>query len=81
MFRNWDSIKDDTGKRSSRKLTAFAITICIVLCNLVWLIYAYKQKDFSLLIALISADISFVLALLGMTSYSKNKTNGRDNKE
>lgn len=60
---------------SGRKLTAFAIVICVIAAHIKWL----SLGDFSLMGEVFMIDYSFIAALFGMTTYqnikSKNDTN------
>lgn len=60
---------------SARKLTAFAIMVCVVFVHFIWMIHSSSKGDFSLLISVLYADYSFVGLLLGMTTYQYIKDN------
>lgn len=60
---------------TSKKLTACTLVLCIVAIHACWLIYACKNKDFSLLTFILPADMAGVFSILGITYYEKkNKT-------
>lgn len=54
---------------SSRKLTAFIITACIVAAHIKWI----TLGDFSQLENVFLIDYGFIAALFGMTTYSNLK--------
>lgn len=60
---------------SARKLTAFAIMVCVVFVHFIWMIHASSKADFALLISILYADYGFVGLLLGMTTYQYIKDN------
>lgn len=60
---------------SGKKLTAFAMTFCVVQLHEYYVEYAFIHKDFSLLPLILSADFGFLTLLFGLNEYSKNKSN------
>jgi hypothetical protein len=58
---------------SGKKLTAFAMTFCVVQLHEYYGQYAFIHKDFSLLPLVLSADFGFLALLFGINEYSKNK--------
>ncbi len=75
----FQSFNNEPGGYSARKLTAFTGTGCIVLCHLVWLHYAFKNKDFQLLPSVLPSDIALITACLGLTTYERVKSNPDSN--
>lgn len=65
---------------SLKKLTAF-ITLIFGFISpiIVWEIYAYKYKDFTLLIGVLGVVSSFVLVVLGIHVYQESKKDNNDN--
>jgi hypothetical protein len=62
---------------SSRKLTAFVITILVVIIHIKWI----ALGDFTHLDMVLTIDYGFIAALFGMTTYhsiKKIKTNKAD---
>lgn len=55
---------------SARKLTSFAIIVCVVMAHFSWLKHAYTKEDYNLLSEVLFIDYGFIAALLGMTTYS-----------
>ena len=55
---------------SARKLTSFAVMLCVIAAHIKWL----SLGDFSLLGEILIIDYGFVAALLGMTTYSSLKS-------
>lgn len=78
----WDGIMGslDTSDKpfSSRKLTAYAVSICIIAAHIKWL----TLGDLSNLEMVLTIDYGFIAALFGMTTYSsiKMKENKPDEK-
>ena len=54
---------------SARKLTAFAIIICVIVAHVKWI----SLGDLSQLEMVLTIDYSFIAALFGMTTYSTMK--------
>ena len=61
------SIENKPGGYSSKKLTALAITICIVAAHVKW----WHGKDFTLLPTILGLDFGFILALFGINVTDK----------
>lgn len=57
---------------SSRKLTAFVITMLVVAAHIKWI----TLGDFKQLEMVLTIDYAFIAALFGMTTYHSLKTNG-----
>lgn len=55
---------------SGRKLTAFAIVLCVVAAHIKWL----SLGDFTLMSEIFLIDYSFIAALFGMTTYQNLKS-------
>ncbi len=55
---------------SSRKLTAFAIIVCVIAAHIKWIMLG----DFTQLELVLTIDYSFIATLFGMTTYSSLKT-------
>lgn len=63
---------------SARKLTAFAIVLCVFVAHIAWIKNAFVKDDFSLFEGVLIIDYGFISTLLGMTTYEaikKNKVN------
>lgn len=63
---------------SARKLTAFAIVLCVFVAHIAWIKNAFIKNDFSLLEGLLIIDYGFVTTLLGMTTYEAIKKKPND---
>lgn len=63
------SLDNHTKGYSARKLSAFAVMLCVIAAHIKWL----SLGDFSLLGEILIIDYGFVAALLGMTTYSTLK--------
>ena len=57
---------------SGKKLTAFALVICVIIAHIKWIALA----DFSQLIAVLTCDYAFISVLFGINEYGKK--NDRD---
>lgn len=58
---------------SARKLTAWVTTTTFVTLQAGWLVYAYKNHDFSLLTAVLPTDAALITACLGLTTIERVK--------
>jgi hypothetical protein len=58
---------------SARKLTAFIITLLVIVAHVKWIMSCYKNSDFSLLPEVLLIDFSTILALLGLTTWERLK--------
>ena len=69
---------------SARKLTAFIITLLVIIIHIKWIMSCYKNSDFSLLPEVLLIDFSTILALLGLTTWERlkifKKGDSNDNK-
>jgi len=65
------SLDTHTKGFSARKLTAFAVMLCVIAAHVKWL----SLGDFAMLGEILLIDYAFVAALLGMTTYQNIKTN------
>ena len=72
------SLDDNTTGLSARKLSAFAIMVCIVLAHAAWIKKCFMLDDFSLLTTVLPIDYAFIATLLGLTTYSKIKSKDKD---
>jgi len=66
-----ESFNDKSEGFSSRKLTSFAMTVCIIVLHAEWMEYSHRVDDFNLLPTVLTIDTGFILVLLGLTTYSK----------
>jgi hypothetical protein len=62
---------------SARKLSAFAVMVCVITAHIIWLMHSFKKEDFSLLESVFIIDYGFISVCLGMTTYEaiKNRSN------
>lgn len=60
---------EEGGQVSSKKCTAFVITLMIVLAHISWLKSAFMQSDFSLLSEILIIDFSFITACFGIKEW------------
>jgi len=65
-----DSLENNTKGFSGRKLTAFAIVLCVVVAHVKWL----SLGDFTLMSEIFLIDYGFIAALFGMTTYQNLKS-------
>jgi len=65
-----DSLENNTKGFSGRKLTAFAIVLCVVAAHVKWL----SLGDFTLMSEIFLIDYGFIAALFGMTTYQNLKS-------
>lgn len=67
-FKNFsDSLKNTDGGWSGRKLTAFALTLCVVAMHVAYIVYALMPGNFSIFTEVIIIDlvgIAFFLLLI-----------------
>jgi hypothetical protein len=77
FFRRIASSLDTVTKDgySARKLSAFAIMICVIAAHVAWLKKAFLESDFGLLAEVLMIDYGMISVLLGLTTYEniKNK--------
>ena len=71
------SLDTHTKGFSARKLTAFAVMLCVIAAHVKWL----SLGDFAMLGEILLIDYTFVAALLGMTTYQSIKTSQGSDKE
>ena len=57
-----------------KKLTAFAITGCVVLAHLAWIHYSVTRKDFRQLEMVLGINYTFIATLFGINEYGKKVT-------
>ena len=58
---------------SARKLTAFIITLLVIVAHVKWITSCYRNSDFSLLPEILIIDFSTILTLLGLTTWERLK--------
>lgn len=63
------SLDNDKVGFSGKKLTAFAVVICVVAAHVKWIALA----DFSQLIPVLTCDYAFVCMLFGINEYGKKQ--------
>lgn len=63
------SFENNKSGLSSRKLTAFVIVAMYSFAHMKWALSCYKNNDYSLLPEILMIDASFILALLGLTTW------------
>ena len=71
------SLDTHTKGFSARKLTAFAVMLCVIAAHVKWL----SLGDFAMLGEILLIDYAFVAALLGMTTYQSIKSLKGSDKE
>ena len=71
------SLDTHTKGFSARKLTAFAVMLCVIAAHVKWL----SLGDFAMLGEILLIDYAFVAALLGMTTYQSIKSSQGNDKE
>ena len=71
------SLDTHTRGFSARKLTAFAVMLCVIAAHVKWL----SLGDFAMLGEILLIDYTFVAALLGMTTYQSIKSSQGSDKE
>jgi hypothetical protein len=71
------SLDTHTKGFSARKLTAFAVMLCVIAAHVKWL----SLGDFAMLGEILLIDYTFVAALLGMTTYQSIKSSQGSDKE
>ena len=71
------SFETKIGGSSAKKLSAFAIMVCVVLAHFVWLKHCLLTEDFSQFTTVLTIDFAFVASLLGITAF-ENKKKGKD---
>lgn len=72
----FESFSNTSGGYSGKKLTALAITLCIVAIHVKWLI----QEDNSQMEMILTIDYTFVLTLFGINVVDKFKNKNNDTK-
>lgn len=63
---------------SARKLTAWAITSCVVSAHIFWIRFMFIKSDFTTFSTILPIDFMFISALLGMTTYESVQKNKKD---
>lgn len=72
------SFKFEKGGYSARKLTSAAVMMLVIIAHVIWIKHCFVKEDFSLLSEVLIIDYGFVAALLGMTTYSQNQQNKKN---
>ena len=82
-FNNWfDSFNNQDSGWSRKKLTSYALLwTCYISANTIYLYYAFKNKDFSLMPSIQTINGGVILALLGIAAWQgiQNKKIDNDN--
>lgn len=60
---------------SGRKITAFAITACVIAMHSAYIYHLFNKYDFSLFPEVLIIDFGFIAALFGLTTYQNMKRN------
>jgi hypothetical protein len=85
MKKFWEKIlaSFDNGKIgfSSKKLSAFAVMLCVLVAHGAWLKNAFQSNNFNLLAEILIIDYGAISVFLGLTTYEKIKKNGNDDKK
>lgn len=65
------SFRDST----SKKLSAFAIMLCVALIHLTWLRKVYNENQFAIayIPEILIIDLGFIATCLGITAFEKTK--------
>lgn len=71
------SLKFGDGGWSARKLSAFAVMLCVVAAHVKWM----ALGNFDQLELVLTIDYGFVAGLLGMTTYETIQTKKEENKQ
>lgn len=71
------SFTNAPGGFSSKKLTALAITICVIIAHVKW----FNEKDFTQLTTVLTIDYSFIALLFGINVVDKLKNPNPPNPE
>ena len=70
-----DSFNNIAGKGwSGKKLTAFAITLCVVVTHFAWIRYCVVNSNFTQLEMILTIDYAFIATLFGINEYGKKTT-------
>ena len=68
-----ESFNNSDSGYSRKKLTAFLIAwSCYVAPNIVWLKYAAANKDFSLMVGVLTVNAALITSLLGIAALQQN---------
>ena len=73
------SLDDNTKGFSSRKLSAFAIMVCVIVAHIALIKHMFMLEDFGLYATMTTLDYGFIATLLGLTTYSKLKKEKENN--
>ena len=79
-FIDWikGSFEHGTHGASARKVTAFAVTACVVFAHVSWIRYSFQKDNFSLLPEILMIDYGFIAVLLGLSTYQYIRQNGKE---
>ncbi len=67
---------------SARKLSAFALIMCIVALHIAFIHYCIIKDNFTQMELILTVDYAFIAALLGMTTYETvKKINSKTDKD
>jgi hypothetical protein len=59
---------------SGKKLTAFALVVCVIAIHIKWI----SLGDFSQLISVLTVDFAFIATLFGINEYGKKQNPQKD---
>ena len=59
---------------SSRKLSAFAVMITVIIAHIGWILNSIKHDSWVQLEMVLTIDYSFITTMLGLTTYQQIKT-------
>ena len=66
LLHSFDNTKEGL---SARKLTAFAVVFVYVFSQMKWVMSCFKNNDYALLPEISMINVTFILALLGLTTW------------
>lgn len=61
------------GSFSARKLTAFTITVMVVVAHIIWIKNSHEKADFMLLPEILLIDYGMISVCLGLTTFENIK--------
>jgi hypothetical protein len=72
-FTTWlqAAFENKVNGASARKLSAFSIMVCVLVAHAAWLRKAFMENDFTLLSTVLTIDYTFILTLLGLTTWQQ----------
>lgn len=71
------SLSNDTKGFSAKKLTGFAITLCVIIAHVKW----FNEKDFTQLTTVLTIDYTFIATLFGINVVDKMKNTTEKNEK